>query len=52
MEKDGNTWVATVETEPGKTGYKFIVDGQWITDPDNPKTMVENGYENSLMVVE
>lgn len=52
MEKEGNSWVATVETEPGETGYKFIVDGKWITDPDNPKTMVENGYENSLMVVE
>ena len=52
MEKDGNTWVATVETEPGNTGYKFIVDGQWITDPDNPKTMFENGYENSLLIVE
>ncbi len=52
MEKDGNTWVATVETEPGKTGYKFIVDGQWITDPNNPRTMIENGYENSLLVVE
>jgi 1,4-alpha-glucan branching enzyme len=52
MKNVGNMWVATVETEPGETGYKFIVDGKWITDPDNPKTMVENGYENSLMVVE
>jgi len=52
MEKEGNTWVATVETEPGETGYKFIVDGKWITDPDNPKTIRENGYENSLLIVE
>lgn len=52
MEKEGNSWVAMVETEPGETGYKFIVDGKWITDPDNPKTMVENGYENSLIIVE
>jgi hypothetical protein len=44
--------VATVKTESGNIGYKFIVDGQWITDPDNPKTMFENGYENSFLVVE
>jgi len=52
MKKERNTWVATVETEPGKIGYKFIVDGQWITDPDNPETISENGYENSLLIVE
>jgi hypothetical protein len=44
--------MATVETEPGKVGYKFIVDGQWITDPDNPETISENGYENSLLIIE
>ena len=52
MKKDRNTWVATVETEPGKIGYKFIVDGQWITDPDNLDTISENGYDNSLLIVE
>ena len=52
MKKSGKHWVATVETEPGKVGYKFLVDGRWITDPENPKTYAENGYENSLLVVE
>ncbi|WP_372950001.1 S41 family peptidase [Mariniphaga sp.] len=52
MENIGNMWVATVETEPGNVGYKYIVDGQWITDPDNSDTIVENGYENSLLIVE
>jgi hypothetical protein len=52
LKKNGNFWVATVKTESGNIGYKFIVDGQWITDPDNPKTMFENGYENSFLVVE
>jgi hypothetical protein len=52
MKKEKNTWVATVETETGKIGYKFIVDGQWITDPDNPETTSENGYDNSLLIVE
>lgn len=52
MKRVGEFWVATVETEPGKVGYKFLVDGRWITDPENPKTYTENGYENSLLVVE
>ncbi len=52
MKKVRNAWMATVETEPGKVGYKFIVDGQWITDPDNPETISENGYENSLLIIE
>lgn len=52
LKRVGEFWVATVETEPGKVGYKFLVDGKWITDPENPKTYTENGYENSLLVVE
>lgn len=52
MKKAGKYWVATVETEPGNVGYKFLVDGRWITDPENPNTYTENGYENSLLVVE
>jgi hypothetical protein len=52
MKKEGNFWVARVETEPGTIGYKFIVDGHWIADPENSKTYIENGYENSLLIVE
>ncbi len=52
MKKSGKHWAATVETEPGNVGYKFLVDGRWITDPENPNTYTENGYENSLLVVE
>ncbi|MBN3035191.1 MAG: glycogen-binding domain-containing protein [Bacteroidales bacterium] len=28
-------WIATLKLEAGKHLYKFIVDGQWITDPSN-----------------
>ena len=28
MKRVGEFWVATVETEPGKVGYKFLVDGR------------------------
>ncbi|MCB0588965.1 MAG: hypothetical protein KDD06_26990 [Phaeodactylibacter sp.] len=36
MHREGNAWVATIELKGGKHWYKFIVDGQWITDPANP----------------
>ena len=34
-QQDG-AFVATVLLPPGEYQYKFVVDGQWVTDPDNP----------------
>ena len=50
MERKGDKWVATAETEPGKITYKFIVDGQWIADPANDRKEGPNG--DSVKVVE
>ena len=36
MHRVGNAWVANVHLSVGKHLYKFVVDGQWITDPANP----------------
>jgi len=49
MLKSDMGWSATVALQPGKYHYKYIVDGNWITDPDN--RMVENdmqGNTNSI----
>lgn len=35
MHQEGGQWVADVYLPPGKTIYKFIVDGSWLTDPAN-----------------
>ena len=35
MTKTDSGWVAQVKLSPGKYWYKFIVDGNWITDNDN-----------------
>ncbi len=52
MRREGDTWVATVELKGGKHWYKFIVDGQWITDPANPfKEHDGMGHINSVIVV-
>lgn len=52
LTRKGDAWVAEVEVEPGRHGYKFVVDGKWVTDPANPATMTEGGHVNSLLVVE
>lgn len=50
--KEGDTWVCRVELPPGKHVYKYIVDGNWITDPTNPATEKdEKGNSNSVLVI-
>lgn len=36
MEKVDDKWIMKLYLPHGKTRYKFIVDGKWIIDPDNP----------------
>ena len=43
MYKKNGKWVLPVYLKPGKYLYKFIIDGKWITDPDN-KLWEENEY--------
>jgi hypothetical protein len=35
MTRTDSGWIASVKLRPGKYWYKFIVDGNWIVDPDN-----------------
>ena len=41
-QKDG-TYSVTVNLPPGTYEYKFIVDQEWVVDPDNP-TWARNSY--------
>lgn len=47
-DKDG-LWYVVIPLEAGKYDYKFVVDGKWISDPDNPAT--EGPYGNSVIKV-
>ena len=50
--KEGEGWVCRLDLAPGKYTYKFIIEGDWILDPDNPTTESdERGFENSVLVV-
>jgi len=48
----GGEWMATVWLPAGRYEYRFVVDGQWISDP-NARESVQNtfGSTNSVLVV-
>jgi hypothetical protein len=51
--REGDEWVCRVSLPAGTYQYKFIVDGDWLTDPKNPKVVHdERGIENSLLTAE
>ncbi len=46
-------WTLTVTLKPGDHEYKFIVDGQWVTDPDNPRQKSDPfGGSNSVVSIQ
>ncbi len=51
IEKNGN-YEVTLNLKKGKYGYKFVVDGNWVTD-DNAKDFADDGYggQNSIAFV-
>jgi 1,4-alpha-glucan branching enzyme len=52
MQKDGPGWKVTIPLAPGRYEYRFVADGQWLSDP-NAKESVGNdfGSTNSVLVV-
>jgi 1,4-alpha-glucan branching enzyme len=49
--KDG-TWKKMLKLKPGRYEYRFVVDGQWWTDPENPQRQYNPfGQENSVLIV-
>src|SRR5262245_31509675 len=52
MQKAADGWKVTLPLPPGRYEYRFVVDGQWISDP-NAKESTRNdfGSTNSVLVV-
>lgn len=48
----GGRWVGDLSVKPGRHEYLFVVDGQWLPDP-NAKEAVQNpfGGTNSVLIV-
>ncbi len=36
LEKKNGVWVKSISLPPGRYRYRFVVDGKWIDDPNNP----------------
>jgi len=51
MEKTETGWELPYVLPAGNHDYKYIVDGQWTTDPDNPLLTGSGDYVNSVRVV-
>ncbi len=51
MKHEGNVWHLDVPLNAGNYSYKFIVDGNWMTDPLNPHQVGEGGETNSLLSI-
>jgi Glycogen recognition site of AMP-activated protein kinase len=49
MQRTDSGWIAHLALKPGKYWYKFIVDGKWITDPDN-RINENDGFGNTNSV--
>lgn len=49
MEKTAEGWVFPYVLGPGNYEYKFIVDGRWMTDPENPVTTGDGDFANSFV---
>ncbi|MDP7030864.1 MAG: glycogen-binding domain-containing protein [Gemmatimonadota bacterium] len=49
MSDEGGVWSVVVHLEAGTHEYKFVVDGEWLADPEHPGTAGE--YGNSVVQV-
>jgi hypothetical protein len=52
LVRQGNAWVGELMVEPGEHTYKFVVDGKWLKDPANPKSIGSDWFENSVLNVQ
>jgi chromosome partitioning protein len=54
IESDGQTkvWTKILQLPPGTYQYRYVVDGEWREDPDNPEVATnEVGRRSSVLVV-
>ena len=54
MSREGDDWVATLDVRDEQVVvYKLVVDGDWISDPANPRTSPDGfGGQNSVVKVD
>jgi CubicO group peptidase (beta-lactamase class C family) len=51
--KQNGEWVCKLKLKPGTYHYKFVIDGVWTLDPENPVAELDDNENiNSVLVVE
>lgn len=51
-EGQSRVWTKVLQLRPGTYQYRYIVDGEWRQDPDNPESVPgTGGQQNSILVV-
>ncbi len=50
MQKTETGWILPYALAPGVYEYRFIVDGTWLSDPDNPLHAGDKECDNSVLV--
>ena len=52
LKKEGTSWKARLSLAPGRYEYRFVVDGQWLSDPCTKESaMNPYGSNNSVIRV-
>lgn len=51
MSRSSDAWEADLPIDAGVYEYKYIVDGEWRSDEDNPHRTGHPPYVNSIMVI-
>ncbi|MCF7559008.1 S41 family peptidase [Sabulilitoribacter multivorans] len=51
LKRNENGWSIETEVLIGEIEYKFVVDGEWILDPNNPNTKGKNEHINSVKII-
>jgi len=54
IESEGETrvWTKILQLPPGTYQYRYVVDGEWREDPENPEIISGSvGGRNSILVV-
>jgi len=53
IQQDGRRWEKRLTLAPGRYEYKFLVDGEWLSDPCGPQEVVNAfGSVNSVAEVQ
>src|SRR5437870_4013381 len=50
LKKEGASWKARLALAPGRYEYRFVVDGQWMSDPGTKESVI-NPYGGTNSVI-